>query len=84
MKRPELIPNWRRAPRLWSVQLSVAGSAITAALVALPEAALWAWNVMPHDWKSAVPPDYMPLVGVAFMLLAPIARVIKQQGDENA
>ena len=88
MKKPELIEDWRKCWRFWSVRLGVIGSAITAVLIAFPDVALSAWAMLPADLKAAIPERYMPLIGVGIFVASLIARVIKQtklepKGVEN-
>ena len=88
MKKPELIEDWRKCWRFWSVRLGVIGSAITAVLIAVPDVALSAWAMLPADLKAAIPERYMPLIGVGIFVASLIARAIKQtklepKGVEN-
>lgn len=79
MKKPELIENWRECWRFWSVRLAAVGTAITGLLVAFPDAALAAWAILPHELKSSIPPQYMPLIGVVVFALSIVARLVKQK-----
>ena len=84
----ELIEDWRNFWRFWSVRLGIVGSAITGVLIAFPDAALAAWAILPHELKSSIPPQYMPLIGVVIFVASLIARAIKQtklepKGVEN-
>ena len=76
--KPELIPNWKSAWRFWSVRLAIAGSAITGILIASPEAAMFAWNQLPEDLKSQIPPRYTAFIGVGVYVLSIVARMMKQ------
>lgn len=78
----ELIDDWRLFWRFWSVRLGIIGTALTGALVAFPDAALYAWNLLPSDLKAAIPERYVPLIGVAVFVLSLLARLIKQQRPE--
>ena len=78
MKKLELIEDWRKFWRFWSVRLGIIGSAITGVLIAFPDVALSAWAMMPADLKSAIPERYMPLIGVGIFVASLIARAIKQ------
>lgn len=79
MKKPELIEDWRDFWRFWSVRLAAVGTAITGLLVAFPDAALAAWAILPHELKSSIPPQYMPLIGVVVFALSIVARLVKQK-----
>lgn len=65
--------------RMWSIQLGILGTALTAAFVAFPDAAVYAWNMIPADLKSFIPPQYTPLIGVAIFVVSLFARLIKQK-----
>lgn len=64
--------------RLWSVRLASVGTAITSVFVAFPDAALAAWGLLPQELKSAIPPEYMPFIGIAVFAASIIARLIRQ------
>ena len=86
MKKPELIEDWRNWWRFWSVRLAAVGTAITGLLVAFPDAALAAWAILPHELKSSIPPQYMPLIGVVVFALSIAARLVRQdslRGKDN-
>ena len=74
----QLISDWKKAWRFWSVQLAAVGALLTTALIALPDVAIGAWAVLPAEMKAAIPSEYMPLLGVAVFVLSMVARVIKQ------
>ncbi|WQZ00332.1 holin [Escherichia phage Shy] len=78
----ELIDDWRLFWRFWSVRLGIIGTALTGVLVAFPDAALYAWNLLPSDLKAAIPEQYVPLIGVGVFVLSLVARLIKQQRPE--
>ena len=78
MKKLELIEDWRKCWRFWSIRLGIVGSAITGVLIAFPDVALSAWAMIPGDLKAAIPERYMPLIGVVIFVASLIARAIKQ------
>lgn len=78
MSKLQLISGWRSAWRFFSVQLALFGSLVCSLLVAFPDAMLYAWNMIPPDLKSAVPPRFLPLIGVALFVLSIFARIVKQ------
>lgn len=75
----KLIDEWRKFYRFWSIRLGVIGTAVTGCLIASPEAALFAWGLLPNDLKAAIPPQYTPLLGVFIFGMSMIARLIKQE-----
>lgn len=66
--KPRLIPQWRRAHRMFSVQAMVLASAIQGA-----------WALMPDDLKAALPPQLVPIVSVALLLAGVAGRLVVQQ-----
>lgn len=72
------ITYWREWWKLWSLRLGALGSALSAWLIASPEAALYVWNLMPNDLKSALPAQYVPLIGVFVFVMSMFARLVKQ------
>ncbi len=70
MKRVCLIPNWRKAWRMISVQAMAAGAAVQAA-----------WAALGDDMKGALGPDalkYVAYLTIALLLIGMGGRVIKQ------
>lgn len=65
--------------RLWSLRLGALGTAVTTVLIASPDAALFAWNLLPLDLRASIPPMYVPLIGVFIFAMSMIARLIKQR-----
>lgn len=74
----KLIPYWKSAWRFVSVWLGALATFVTTAIVAFPDAALHAWLMLPQEIKSTIPPQYMPLIGVALMGGAVLARLVQQ------
>ncbi len=79
------IDNWRKWYRLWSIRLGAIGASLTALLIASPDAVLYAWNLLPMDLRAAIPPQYVPLIGVFIFVMSMVARLIKQESlkDKN-
>lgn len=68
----KLIPNWKRAHRFLSVQLT-----------ALNGAAVAAWASVPDDWRAAIPHALVVGAGI-FMFVATIfVRMIDQTPPEE-
>lgn len=74
------IPNARSAWKFWSMQLTALGTTVLSVLVLVPEAAVWAWQLMPVEWRDAVSREHMPLLSVIFFVGSAVARVLKQSG----
>lgn len=65
--KPRLIPNWRSAWRMFSVQAQ-----------ALALAILGAWQVMPEDLKAAIPPGAVFWCAMALMAAGIVGRLVDQ------
>lgn len=79
----ELIPDWKRSYKFWSVQLGLIGTVVTGFFLAAPEAALYAWAALPQELKSLLPPDILKWAGILILVLSFIARVIRQSKLER-
>lgn len=75
----KLVDDWKTWPRRWSVWLGTMGSALVTLLIAWPDAAITAWNLLPADLRALIPPKYTPLIGVGIFVLSMFAQMIKQQ-----
>ena len=62
-----MIPNWRRAWRMFSVQAQ-----------ALALAILGAWQVMPEDLKTAIPPGAVFWCAMGLLVAGIIGRLVDQ------
>ena len=66
---PKLIPNWRQAWRMFSVQAQASSVAI-----------LGAWQALPDDLRGKVPePVVLGIVG-ALLVFGIVGRLIDQRG----
>lgn len=74
----ELIENWRSAWRFWSIRLGILGTAIAGVFTAFPDAAYYAWAMLPADLKAYVPEQYAQLLGVFLFGSSMLARIFKQ------
>lgn len=63
----KLIPEWRQAPRMMSVQ------AMTLAL-----ALQGAWQALPDDLRASLPTELVPWLSMALLALGVIGRLIQQ------
>lgn len=63
----KLIPNWKKAWRMFSVQ----ADALTVAMVAV-------WGLMPQEWKSSIPDGWLLAAAVVFAGLGIVGRLIEQ------
>lgn len=74
----KLIDEAKQWYKFWSVRLGAIGTAIVGIFTAFPEAAIHAWAILPAEMKKAIPPDYMPLIGVLVFVCAIFAVFVKQ------
>jgi hypothetical protein len=68
----KLIPNWQRAHRMISVQLTTLNAAIVGG-----------WQILPAEWKSVIPQPLMVKAAIALFILTIVSRLI-DQGDITA
>jgi hypothetical protein len=78
MIKLEFIDNVKHAWRMWSLRFQAIAATIISWFVLSPDAALYVWKNLPDEFKSAIPPEYMPMIGVAIMGIGMFARLIKQ------
>lgn len=72
MKRVELIPEWRRALRMLSVQANTVNAA-----------GLTAWATL-GELREKIPPEWVVVFAVAMLVLGTIGRLVKQSSVSNA
>lgn len=73
-----LIQGWNKWYKFWSVQLGLLGALIVSTLTAYPTLALDLWAMMPQEFKSLIPPSYMPLIGVVIFFFSMVSKFIVQ------
>lgn len=83
IKKVELIEEWRVWWRLWSVRLSLIGSALLSAFFAFPDAMVQAWNMIPGELKAYIPAEYAKWIPVVIIVTGVFARIVKQKGLRN-
>lgn len=76
--KPQIVTHWRLIFKQWSFWLGLAGTALTSALLALPDLALQVWLMMPPDLKATIPERYTPFIGVGVFALGLIAKFVRQ------
>lgn len=62
-----LIPEWRKAWRMFSVQS-----------MALSTALLATWAVLPDDMRASIPSDIVTTIAIIVLVLGMIGRVVDQ------
>lgn len=68
----KLIANWTKAHRMLSVQCNAAAAAL-----------LGAWDALPDDLKSAVPPKAVHYGAIALVVLGIAGRLIQQDSVQE-
>jgi len=76
--KPKLVPNWKQGLKFWSTRISIVGASLATLLITSTDAAKWAWDNLPADLKSAIPPQYTPLIGIGIVGLSWFARIVQQ------
>lgn len=69
----KLIDNWKDAWKTLTVQISLAGIAVTQILAQLPD-----WGLVPQSVKDLIPPEHLPTVTTIFFIAAIVGRVKSQ------
>lgn len=64
----KLVPNWKRAFRMVSIQAMGAAAAIQGA-----------WVFVPEDMKASLPPDLVRWVTVALLVVGIFGRLVQQK-----
>ena len=63
----KLIPQWKKALRMFSVQAMVLAGAIQGA-----------WVALPHEMKASISDDWMRYITIALMVAGVIGRLVVQ------
>ena len=63
----KLIPNWKRAHRMLSVQLTTLNAGVVGG-----------WQVLPPDWKQVIPHGLMVKAAIGLFVLTAVSRLIDQ------
>lgn len=74
----ELVDNWKKWHKFWSVRLGLMGAAITTGFLAAPDAAIQVWAVLPGEVKATFPPDFVKYFGIFLIAIGSFARIVKQ------
>lgn len=61
-----------------SLKWALISGFISSLLLAWPDAALTIWQSLPDSMKSAIPENYIPMVGVVIYMVSMIARGYQQ------
>jgi hypothetical protein len=69
----KLIPNWKRAHRMLSVQLTTVNAGIVGG-----------WQILPPEWKAVIPQPLMVKAAVVLFVLTIVSRLIDQGSVTDA
>lgn len=75
----EFVSHAKLLFKTWSVWLAAIGSTLSAWVQSFPQSALDAWNVLPPDIKSYIPPNYLGMVGAFMVVMGIIAQFVRQR-----
>lgn len=79
----KLIEGWKKAHKNWSVQLSAFGVFLLGLATAFPDAVLHVWLMLPSEFKSLIPQQWIAVIGMVVAVLSIFARLIKQNGAKQ-
>lgn len=74
----KLIDEAKQFYKFASFWLGWLGTGLVSLFTVFPDAAIHAWAILPAEMKKAIPPDYMPLIGVLVFVCAIFAVFVKQ------
>lgn len=73
-----LIPNWKDAWRMWSIRLSIMGTAVLIFFEGFPDVAIHIWTSIPDDLKSVLPVEFARYTGYGLIAASWLSRIIRQ------
>lgn len=73
-----LISNWKDWWRLWSIRLSILGTAVLIFFEGFPDVAFSVWASIPDDLKSVLPVEFAKYLGYGLIAASWVARTIRQ------
>lgn len=75
---PNLIPEWKQWPKLWSVRFPLIGAALVGFADELPGAFTYIWALLPTDVTATIPEGWVRNIGIGLVVLGTILRAVKQ------
>lgn len=76
--RLDFVSHWRQLHKAWSVRLMAAAGAFQLVLQHSPQSFIDAWNSLPPDIKSYLPPGWTHYISIAMTGLALFVAPFKQ------
>lgn len=80
----QLIPQWRQAWRMTSVNLPAIGLAILALLEVIPDAVLSVYATLPADIRATLPEEVIRYAGYAIIAIGAASRIVRQRSLDRA
>ena len=74
----KLIDDWKKAWRLWSVQLNVITIIILAILNDLPSHIIASWSLLPEEIKSQIDKEVIAYISMGLVILNILSRLVSQ------
>ena len=74
----KLIDDWKKAWRLWSVQLNIITIIILAILNDLPSHIIASWSLLPEEIKSQIDKEVIAYVSMGLVILNILSRLVSQ------
>lgn len=68
VKKPKLVPEWKRSLRWYSQQVNVA-------LISIGPV----WMLLPEEWRAAIPPMWLACAAATLGVLGFIGRIVAQE-----
>lgn len=75
----EFVSHARILFKAWSVWLSTAGATLMVFLMSAPDTLLSAWNSLPDEIKSLIPPQWLSYIGPVLVMLGVVSQFIRQR-----
>lgn len=74
----QLINDWHRCHRFWSVRLSAVGAVLLTVAQEFPDALSHVWLIVPDEIRSEIPHSLVQWLGIAAVAAGIVARLIRQ------
>lgn len=78
----KLIDDWKKAWKLWSVQVNIITIIILTILNDLPSHIIASWSLLPEEFKSQIDKEVIAYVSIGLVILNVLARLVSQTRDE--
>lgn len=74
----KLIDDWKKAWRLWSVQLNIITIIILTILNDLPSHIIASWSLLPEELKSQIDKEVIAYVTMGLVVINILSRLVSQ------